>query len=107
VTRHWRRVLACQWSRNRYQASAVKKIAGMSRRPSRDSTKASPSRQTSSDATMAKKRSRRSRSAIRYIRPQSRLPVSTAVIRQPQVLKPRIAIDGVISSLTRGGSGSK
>ena len=77
----------------------------MSMSPSRDSTKASPSRQTSREATIAKKRSRRNRSAIRYISPQSRLPVTTWVIRQPMVLKPKMAIDGRHQQLDQRGFG--
>ena len=54
----------------------------MSMTPVRDSTKASPSKQMKSAVTIAKKRSRRRRSATRYIIPTSRLPKSVVLSRQ-------------------------
>src|ERR1700683_5743986 len=79
----------------------------MSITPVRDSTNASPSKQMNSEVAIAKKRSRRRRSATRYIIPTRRLPKSVVLRRHVQLLKPKNAIGGVISSLASGGSGAK
>ena len=79
----------------------------MSMTPVRDSTNANPSKQMKSAVTRAKKRSRRSRSATRYISPTSRLPKSVVLSRHVQLLNPKKAIGGAMSSFASGGSGSK
>ncbi len=79
----------------------------MSITPVRDSTNASPSKQMNSAVARAKKRSRRRRSATRYMSPTSRLPKMVVLSRHVQLLKPKMAIGGAISSLASGGSGSK
>ena len=57
--------------------------------------------------TIAKKRSRRRRSATRYMSPTSRLPKIVVLSRHVQLLKPKKAIGGAMRSLASGGSGSK
>src|SRR5471030_724841 len=79
----------------------------MSMTPVRDSTNARPSKQMKSAVTVAKKRSRRRRSATRYISPTNRLPNSVVPSRHVQLLNPKTAIGGAINNFASGGSGSK